>query len=279
MSKKSLINGQVWFDPDELTLNSVQDPTNILNLPIPAGRCLYVLLQNHGEIVTIKQFHEWVWKDNNTIVSDNTVYQNISMLRKSLSKMGLTTTIIETQTRKGWRIPLDVTVINTNEFSEVMTRPEPEPEPEPEPARMFENYGSPFKQGESYLQTSKKEKKAFYFKVFIRFSIFVFFITFVGYLFNFERGLSRIQDSSLNEYREFGKLGKCNLLRNASYEGNKVYFDLLKKNDIRCAELTWWYITIFSPSGPKSIIMCNKAIESRDNIANECYSYYFRAGG
>ncbi|MGG7970000.1 winged helix-turn-helix domain-containing protein [Klebsiella aerogenes] len=115
MSEKILINDQVWFEPEGHVLRSVNDPEQSILLPVPAARCLMVLLSEHGEIITIRQLHERVWNENKAVVSDNTIYQNISVLRKSLVDVEVEQQIIETLTRRGWCIPESVSVSHIND--------------------------------------------------------------------------------------------------------------------------------------------------------------------
>lgn len=53
---------------------------------------------------------EVVWQSRGIVVSQNTFYQNISLLRKSLKKSGLSADIIVTVRSKGFIVPADTRV-------------------------------------------------------------------------------------------------------------------------------------------------------------------------
>lgn len=110
MSEVILVNRQVKFEPGRNALESMTLPEQKITLPSSSSRCLKVLLSLRGEVVTIKQFHKLVWEKNKAVVSDNTVYQNISIIRKALTAVGADKNIIETHTRRGWCIPESVHV-------------------------------------------------------------------------------------------------------------------------------------------------------------------------
>ncbi len=110
MSEVILVNHQVKFDPNNHTLSSLSAPKKIVTLPASTARCLHILLSQHGQVITIKQFHTLVWGKNKAIVSNNTIYQNISIIRKALIRVGGDKNIIETLTRRGWCVPETVDV-------------------------------------------------------------------------------------------------------------------------------------------------------------------------
>ncbi|NIF47394.1 hypothetical protein F3J28_06395 [Enterobacter sp. Ap-1006] len=110
MSEVILVNHQVKFDPGNHTLSSLSAPKNFVTLPASTARCLHLLLSQHGQVITIKQFHTLVWGKNKTIVSNNTIYQNISIIRKALTCVGGDKNIIETLTRRGWCVPETVDI-------------------------------------------------------------------------------------------------------------------------------------------------------------------------
>ncbi|WP_433977665.1 winged helix-turn-helix domain-containing protein [Erwinia sp. E_sp_B01_9] len=52
----------------------------------PASRCFMLLIQKRGKVVTREEFLQHVWIENGAFVSQNTYYQNISILRRTLKK-------------------------------------------------------------------------------------------------------------------------------------------------------------------------------------------------
>ncbi|VTT28941.1 transcriptional regulator [Klebsiella pneumoniae] len=89
MHNHYIINGIVEFHPATSTLRNINDPDNIVILNSPAGRCLLLLIERIGTIVNQHEFLDIVWAKRGMLVSPNTFYQNISILRKGLKKIGL----------------------------------------------------------------------------------------------------------------------------------------------------------------------------------------------
>lgn len=89
MHNHYIINGVVEFHPATSTLRDLNDPDHVVVLNSPAGRCLLLLIERTGTIVTQHEFLDIVWAKRGMLVSSNTFYQNISILRKGLKKIGL----------------------------------------------------------------------------------------------------------------------------------------------------------------------------------------------
>lgn len=96
-----LINEVVHFFPASNMLRSVRSggPEIILNAPV--GRCLGLLLESPGKTVLRQYFYDEVWLKHGLYVTDNTFYQNISILRKALKTVGINDDVIKTVPRKG----------------------------------------------------------------------------------------------------------------------------------------------------------------------------------
>lgn len=101
MHNHYIINGLIEFHPAASTLRNLNDPENMVVLNSPAGRCLLLLITRNDTIVTQQEFMDIVWEKNGMMVSPNTFYQNISILRKGLKKVGLTEDPVVTIPRVG----------------------------------------------------------------------------------------------------------------------------------------------------------------------------------
>ena len=91
MHKYYIINGIVEFHPAASTLRDLNNPEQVVVLNSPAGRCLLLLIERAGSIVTQQECMDIVWQRRGMMVSPNTYYQNISILRKGLKKAGFET--------------------------------------------------------------------------------------------------------------------------------------------------------------------------------------------
>lgn len=88
-----VINGITEFYPVTGKLKNTNSK-EIVFLNSPAGRCLLLLIEQAGSIVTQQEFMEIVWEKKGMQVSPNTFYQNISILRKGLNKVDLPDIVI-----------------------------------------------------------------------------------------------------------------------------------------------------------------------------------------
>lgn len=105
-----IFNGIVEFHPANSTLRHLENQQNIVVLNSPAGRCLLLLIKNKGKVVSQEEFMEEVWLKHGILVSPNTYYQNISILRKGLKKIGFDEEIVVTISRMGLTLSSDIVI-------------------------------------------------------------------------------------------------------------------------------------------------------------------------
>lgn len=110
MHKYYIINGIVEFHPAASTLRDLNNPEQVVVLNSPAGRCLLLLIERAGSIVTQQECMDIVWQRRGMMVSPNTYYQNISILRKGLKKVGFETDPIVTIPRIGLTLASDTQI-------------------------------------------------------------------------------------------------------------------------------------------------------------------------
>ncbi|URN99640.1 winged helix-turn-helix domain-containing protein [Leclercia adecarboxylata] len=105
-----IINDEIIFDVNSCQVKALDGPDEGIILNTPTARCLQLLIDKRGEVVSRESFLEQVWQVRGIVVSQNTFYQNISLLRKSLKKVGLTEDIIVTVRRKGFMLATDTRI-------------------------------------------------------------------------------------------------------------------------------------------------------------------------
>lgn len=105
-----MINKEIIFDANANELQSLKDESETISLNAPTARCLQLLLESKGEIISREQFLAEVWNARGVVVSQNTFYQNISLLRKSLEQAGLSKNIIITIRQRGFVLASDIEV-------------------------------------------------------------------------------------------------------------------------------------------------------------------------
>ncbi|MEM6160134.1 winged helix-turn-helix domain-containing protein [Erwinia sp. P6884] len=109
MKRKYIINKNICFDPMLKTLTRMDINTSA-TINYPAALCFLKLVKNQGEIIRQEEFMDEVWHKNGRYVSSNTFYQNISILRKALKKIGLGDNTLITIPRKGIILSEDITI-------------------------------------------------------------------------------------------------------------------------------------------------------------------------
>lgn len=106
-----LVNDTLEFDPEKKILKRVDDNSfSEIKLNTPTSECLYLILSRGNQIIPQDEFFKTVWESNGEYVSLNTLYQNISILRKGLKELGIADEIITTVAKKGFKLHSDVRV-------------------------------------------------------------------------------------------------------------------------------------------------------------------------
>lgn len=106
-----IINQEVIFNANMNELRPLAGGGECISLNAPTARCLLLLLQNRDKVISRDEFLASVWETRGIVVSQNTFYQNISLLRKALVKAGLSEDIIITVRQKGFSVAPDTLII------------------------------------------------------------------------------------------------------------------------------------------------------------------------
>ncbi|WP_200553141.1 transcriptional regulator [Kosakonia sp. LAM2021] len=111
-----IINDNIEFRPGMKRLSSVNNPEMNVTLTSPASRCLLLLLEASPDIVLQQDFFKKVWEEEGMLVPTNTLYQNISIVRRGLRAVGETDRrLIATIPRKGFQIDDSVKISRRND--------------------------------------------------------------------------------------------------------------------------------------------------------------------
>ncbi|MEB6622473.1 winged helix-turn-helix domain-containing protein [Enterobacter roggenkampii] len=116
MIKKFIVNDKVIFIPDENRLSPLgtRGPEVILNAPV--SRFLFLLLVKNGSVAPQDEILREVWEKHGQLVTLNTLYQNVSLLRKALKKAGVITTSIRTHPKVGFSFRGKIQVIEQDDI-------------------------------------------------------------------------------------------------------------------------------------------------------------------
>lgn len=101
---KFLIADTARFDSDTFTLHAVASPDMPLPLGAAASRCLMVLLEAGGDIVTKKTLLAQAWEQYGAVVSENNLSQAILQIRRVLQQTGVDPAVLVTVPRIGYRL-------------------------------------------------------------------------------------------------------------------------------------------------------------------------------
>lgn len=104
MSTKIILNGIAAFLPEKHRIIAIDGEQPPLSLSIPASRCLSLLIRHQGEVIQREHFFHEVWLSNGAQVTNNTFYQNISLLRRAFKEFGLNEEFIVTIPKVGIKL-------------------------------------------------------------------------------------------------------------------------------------------------------------------------------
>ncbi|WP_330764119.1 MULTISPECIES: winged helix-turn-helix domain-containing protein [unclassified Serratia (in: enterobacteria)] len=113
-----IINGKILFDEKRCLIIHLPHKSRkgTIKLNLPVCRCLTLLIESQGEIVSQEKFINDVWRRNGIEVSTNTFYQNIFLLRKNLKIAGVMDDIIITIPKKGLKLSKLVIIKKTDDY-------------------------------------------------------------------------------------------------------------------------------------------------------------------
>ncbi|TNV20464.1 hypothetical protein FH968_10700 [Buttiauxella sp. B2] len=111
MHSRIHLNGNVIFDSHNNTLTVTSENDRIVKLNAPVSRCLLLLLEKYPEAVTQADLFQFIWGSEASQIPLNALYQNISLLRRSLKNAsnGLSDMVI-TVPRTGFRLSSELKV-------------------------------------------------------------------------------------------------------------------------------------------------------------------------
>ena len=114
-----IINGTVDFDSALATLKIIDSSTaDTMQLSAPAARSLELLINAHGQVINKNIILEKAWREYGFVVTDNSVNQVVSHIRKSFNRLGCKKDIIITVPRLGYQFNPVYTVDKKEAFAE-----------------------------------------------------------------------------------------------------------------------------------------------------------------
>lgn len=274
-----VIDNVLKFNPATHTLHAIKTDKNI-TLAIPASLCFYLLIKNKGRIVTQAELLQNAWGERGMNVTPNTLHQNISLLRKSLNRLEVNGTLIQTIPKRGFMIADETSILIQQEVSSGETdsdtsqdtqalitvhnsheeiAPASTPAPAPtndnvKPVAMF-----------AVLNTSLMNKKA-------RWAL-AGIISLLIVLLHIDIDQHTTGDAPFTAYTLISAANNCKIYRNEDLRFDTFYLDFLKAHHITCSDGRVFYMTNHYPSSRTSVISCRYPIAS--NKKSYCISDYY----
>ncbi|MDX5629643.1 MULTISPECIES: winged helix-turn-helix domain-containing protein [unclassified Brenneria] len=278
MHKVYRINGMVDFYVDGNQLKSlISDETEMLNKPV--SRCLLLLIENRYEIIEQATFFSEVWHKFGVSVTPNTFYQNISLLRRSLSAIGLGDDVVKTVSRKGLmlsqRVEIEFIADESHHPTEYLPASDAEVNSTAEPdARVASKRITRAGPGMAAAENiERKGEKKRYAKSFWLIAVLVC-LTAASYpLYHANNRVSGYFD----HYTDAGEYKGCRLFSNALAPKEKV-MNIVNHDEVSCAENKYVYITTYDFSTVNSVVQCRSPLND-NHQDNHCVSHLFVAGG
>ncbi|WP_391511936.1 winged helix-turn-helix domain-containing protein [Citrobacter koseri] len=251
MKKGFLINSFIEFWPEECLLISRNTNTTTL-LTSPSSRCFSLMLNSFPEIISHETLSHEIWQSDN--VPLNTIYQNISLIRRGLqSIVGHKTDIVVTISRKGFKIN-DTAII-----SEITDSPD--------------NLHSPSdKPDSSDMLPSQRESKPKHKPHALTLTLLIIVIITVQISI-----LYKIDNADNNYFHDYSLLHTINgcsvFINNNAAHINETAIKIGEQS-INCRSYPYAYITSFQYTSHIPVIICNAPLKSGNTP--RCISHNFR---
>ncbi|HAU4332808.1 TPA: CadC family transcriptional regulator [Citrobacter freundii] len=244
MAKVFLLNGTVVFWPERNLLHAKSDETKRLTLNTPAARCLSLLIQRQGQVIERDYFFEHVWFINGAQVTNNTFYQNISLLRRAFKELGLNEELIVTVPRVGIRLEPQLQVLE-QEMDDLLCGPIISPVSTPE-------------------ATPKSPRKHTLWWV-LAGVLICFLASFATWQTQFDSRLSRYIPLSIGK--------GCHWYANPDVLKFDQHHQFIHTSALDCQSHPWIYLTMYPHFPRVSALTCRQQYSHwRDN---DCITYYY----
>jgi DNA-binding winged helix-turn-helix (wHTH) protein len=251
---KFILEDKVIYDSVNHSLFHIDQRDTQVTLAIPASLCLLTMLQKKNETVSLDELLNFAWTSRGMNVSSNAIYQNISLLRKSLSKFGLSNDFIKTVPKRGF-------VILEDKFSVF------------ENNQKQENSGVEEKENKSAIRTKIDNiygtdtrstmilQSCIFILIMVVTCLFSFYLSFQ---------LSNIKEIKNSPYiypdfTEIQSIGDCYIFRNKSRVSDLFFTGFISEHMLKCENQKWWYIINYPPATQTFILRCDSDIFTKKN--------------
>ncbi len=121
-----IINNLIHFDSEAFTLYRADAPEEALRIGAIASRCLTLLLQANGQIVSKRDLMNGAWGSFGLEVTENSLAQVVRQLRVALEKLQSDHELITTVPRIGYKINEQVELLDNSAVPASLAPPPPQ---------------------------------------------------------------------------------------------------------------------------------------------------------
>jgi len=262
------LDHKIVYEPATHSLYVMGDRASRVTLAIPASLCLLALLQNKGDIVSHDDLLSFAWAARGMNVSPSTVYQNLSILRKSLESVGLSGGVIRTIPKRGWVIPDSFLVEFINELSEDVSVSD-------ENIANHNNNSIPFP---PLLLNFKGTMKN---QVILKIAFLSLCCTVLYFSYLLSNYLSEdvIPDYIAPDFIKIESASGCNIYRNRSLRNDDFFAKFISGQNLKCGKEKWWYIINYPPSREISLFRCSGELNKNTTKKTSLCASDFYSGG
>lgn len=245
MANVFLLNSSVVFWPERNVLHAKSDDSKRITLSNPATRCLLLLIQQQGQVIERDYFFEHVWFINGAQVTNNTFYQNISLLRRAFKELGLNEELIVTVPKVGIRLEPQLDVLE-QEIDEIV-------------------YEEPVVAETSTIKLTPKSSNKQTLWWIVTGVICCFLASFVTWQMQFDSRLSRYAPLSVGE--------GCHWYANPDVLKFDKHQKFIQTSTLDCQSYPWIYLTLY-PNFPRiSALTCRQQYSRWQD--NDCVTHYY----
>ncbi|EPE6977454.1 winged helix-turn-helix domain-containing protein [Citrobacter freundii] len=247
MAHVFLLNSTVVFWPERNVLYAKSDETKRITLSNPATRCLLLLIQQQGQVVERDYFFEHVWYINGAQVTNNTFYQNISLLRRAFKELSLNEELIVTVPKVGIRLEPQL---------EVLEQKIEEP--------LSDLFVTPSVTPVNTVTKSLRMRSLCWILAGVVCCVIVAIVTWEAQF-----------DPKLSRYVSLGVGEGCHWYVNQDVLKFDQHQQFIKTNTLDCQSYPWVYLTLY-PNFPRiSALTCRKQFSRWQD--NDCVTHYYFA--
>ncbi|CNF72168.1 putative transcriptional regulator CadC [Yersinia bercovieri] len=266
MHTKFIINGKVCFLSDEHRLQPIGEQGSAISLNVPVSRCLLLLLQRQGTVISQSDFVYEVWESKGQFANANTYFQNIHLLRKALKNSGIEENIIKTVPKEGIRFTGTVSYPDESNSGSAAESAQDNVK------KASTDKLAPDTVDVEILPPSKplfSSQKNLYVKFFF---IFTLLGVFTLLLLNFHEDTSKNTDF-FSDYQHIGEVNQCQIYASSTsiLWPRSEYLDFIQNKKIHCQPEQLAYIAINIFRTRAVIHICDKSANNTASCLTKLY--------